>query len=83
METVAIVIGLLGAAIVLAGYFLLSAGKISSENYLYPLMNLSGSVGVLISLAVQWNLSSFVINVTWVGISLVGIARIYLKRKRA
>ena len=81
VESIYVGIGLGGAAVVLVAYFMLSAGKIRSDAYAYPLMNMMGSLGVLVSLSVQWNLASAVINGAWVLISLVGMARIYVKRK--
>lgn len=81
METIAVAIGLLGAAIVLVAYFMLSAGKMRSDSYAYPIMNMLGSIGVIVSLMWQWNLASFTINSVWVLISLVGIWRIWRKRK--
>lgn len=83
METIAVAIGLVGAAIVLLAYFMLAAGRLKSDGYLYPLCNLLGSAGILISLGWQWNLASFIINTAWVVISLVGMARIHLARKVA
>ena len=83
MDIVANIIGLGGAGVVLVAYFLLSAGKISSEQPCYPLMNMIGSIGVLVSLAWHWNMPSAVINSIWVVISLVALVRIYGKRRTA
>lgn len=83
METIAVGIGLCGAAIVLAAYFMLSAGKMRSDAYAYPLCNMVGSVCVLVSLMWQWNLASFIINSIWVVISLVGMWRIRCKKAGA
>lgn len=81
MEQIAVGIGLLGAVVVLAAYFMLSAGKMRADTYVYPLMNMLGSICVLISLGWQWNLASAIINGTWVLISLVGMWRIYAARR--
>lgn len=81
METIAVIIGLCGAVIVLAAYFMLSAGKMRSDGYAYPLMNMLGSVGVIVSLLWQWNLASFTINSIWVLISLAGIWRVWRKQR--
>jgi hypothetical protein len=75
--------GLAGAAIVLVAYFLLSAEKMRSDGYVYPLMNMFGSLGVLVSLTHQWNLASAIINSIWVMISLIAIARHYLKQRQS
>lgn len=83
METVGVAIGLLGAVIVLTAYFLLSAGRLGSDGYTYPLMNMLGSIGVIVSLTWQWNLASFTINSVWVLISLIGMWRVWRKRSAA
>jgi hypothetical protein len=75
--------GLVGAAIVLLAYFLLAAEKMRSDGYTYPLMNMLGSIGVLVSLTHQWNLASAIINSIWVIISLIAIARHYLKQRQS
>lgn len=83
IETIAVILGLLGAVIVLVAYFMLSAGRLGSDGYTYPLMNMLGSIGVIVSLLWQWNLASFTINSVWVLISLIGIWRIWRKRSAA
>lgn len=77
----AVIIGLVGAGLVLVAYFGLTAGKLREDGYVFPLLNMSGSLGVLMSLTAQWNLSSAVINSAWVVISLAGMVRLYRKRK--
>jgi hypothetical protein len=49
----------------------------------YQLINVIGTTGILLSLIAQWNLPVFVSNVVWLGIALVGVARILSKQKRS
>ena len=80
METGVVIIGLLGVAIVLAAYGLLSSGRLKADEARYQWLNVVGTVCILISLTGQWNLASFVANAAWLMIGLVGLVRIYRKR---
>ncbi len=68
-------VGLLGTAMILAGFALLQAGRVSGTGLPYQLLNLFGAGGVLVSLLGTFNLSVFLLEVAWVGVSLYGIAR--------
>lgn len=69
MNVLADSIGLLGAGIILAAYFLLQTGK-TEQSARYSQMNFVGSFLVLFSLYWAWNLPAFVINSAWAVISL-------------
>ncbi|TQV75487.1 hypothetical protein FLL45_11260 [Aliikangiella marina] len=66
-------IGNVGVALIIWGYFLLQIEKVSAHNLLYLNANLVGAVLIIISLSNSFNLSAFVIEVFWVVISLYGI----------
>ena len=68
-------VGLLGTAMILAAFALLQAGRVSGTGLPYQLLNLFGAGGVLVSLLGTFNLSVFLLEVAWVGVSLYGIAR--------
>ena len=68
-------IGIAGTVMVLGGFLLLQAGRISGTSISYQLINLFGSGGVLVSLLGKFNMSVFVLELTWMLISLYGIAR--------
>ena len=70
-------IGLVGVVMVLIAYYLLNTDKISALNMRYLLLNLVGSILILISLMFHWNLSSVIIEIAWISISLIGIFRAY------
>lgn len=69
-------VGLIGVILLLIAYFFLSTGRWAANSLIYQMYNLMGAVLILYSLCFHWNLSSFVIEVAWVMISLIGIARI-------
>lgn len=68
-------VGLLGTAMILAAFALLQAGRVSGTGLPYQLLNLFGAGGVLVSLLGTFNLSVFLLEVAWVGVSLYGIVR--------
>lgn len=74
------IVGLMGVSSILVAYLLLQSGKLSSNTYLFQLMNLLGALCIIISLMHFWNFSSFVIEICWLGISLWGIWKVYRKR---
>ena len=75
-------IGIAGTAMVLIGFLLLQAGRVSGTAIWYQLINLFGSGGVLVSLLGKFNMSVFVLELTWMLISVYGIVRA-LKMKGA
>ncbi len=75
-------IGMIGVILLLIAYFFLSTGRWSSNRMVYQIYNLLGALLILYSLFFHWNLSSFVIEVAWIVISLIGIARIKAHKKR-
>ena len=82
MDNIFTILGLLGVTINLAAYGLLTAGKLHVQDLCYQLINVLGTMGILLSLIAQWNLPVFVSNTAWLVIALVGVARIIFNRKR-
>jgi hypothetical protein len=66
-------IGLLGVAIIVVAYFANQQRWLSSEDWRYPVANLAGSLLILVSLFVEWNTPSVVIEFFWIAISLYGL----------
>ncbi len=75
-------VGNLGVICVLATYFMLQAGRLSADSLAYGAWNALGAILIGISLTVDFNLSSFVIEVFWFGISVFGMVRIARERRR-
>lgn len=74
--------GFAGVVFYILAYALLQGGVIRGTGYPYILMNLAAALLVLVSLWAAFNLSSAIIQVFWIAISLFGLARIYLLRRR-
>lgn len=70
------VVGIVGVVVLLIAYYLLSTDKISSQSFGYQISNLLGAIFILYSLAFNFNLASFLIESSWVVISIIGIYRI-------
>lgn len=68
-------VGIAGTLMVLGAFYLLQAGKIHGNRLAYQLLNLLGAAGVLVSLWGTFNISVFLLEATWVAISLYGIVR--------
>ena len=68
-------VGIAGTAMVLVGFLLLQSGRVSGTAISYQLINLFGSGGVLVSLLGKFNVSVFVLELTWMLISAYGIVR--------
>lgn len=80
MELLAQTIGLIGVAIQLVAYWLLASSRLSNNDIRYPIINIVGTSCIVFSVLYQWNLPSFVSQVVWITISLIGLVRITRKR---
>ncbi|MEM9140164.1 MAG: cyclic nucleotide-binding domain-containing protein, partial [Pseudomonadota bacterium] len=70
-----------GVGFYLGSYALLQFGLIRGAGYVYTIMNLIAAAFVAVSLIEAFNLSSLLIQVSWITISIFGICRrIYLDR---
>ncbi len=76
-------VGLLGTVMILGGFALLQAGKLSGTGLVYQLLNLFGAAGVLVSLLGTFNLSVFLLEAAWIAVSLYGIARSFKQKAGA
>lgn len=76
------VVGIVGVALYLSSYAALQFGFMRGQGYAYAGVNGAAASCVLISLVQSFNLSSVLIQVFWIIISIVGITRIYLIRRR-
>lgn len=74
-------LGNIGVFFIIISYLLLQLNKIKSSDVRYSLMNLVGAALVIISLIENFNMSALVIEVFWVGISVIGIINFVLNKK--
>ncbi len=80
--TVADFIGFAGVALVVGTYFLSQIGKMDVSRPLYPALNAVGALLILFSLTHTFNAASFMIEMFWLLISVVGLARaLFLRAK--
>ncbi|MBS1304278.1 cyclic nucleotide-binding domain-containing protein [Loktanella sp. SALINAS62] len=75
-------LGYLGVAFYLLSYGLLQAGILRGSGYLYTIFNLVAATLVLLSLSVAFNMSSALIQISWIVISLVGLTRMFVGNYR-
>lgn len=75
-------IGMLGTANIVGAYMLLQFNRIDAKGLAFNCINLCGAILLLISLLVNFNLASFVIEVFWIAASLVGLVQ-YFRRRQA
>jgi hypothetical protein len=66
-------IGMLGAGMVVLAYYLLQLERADPRSLSYNMINLVGAVFLLVSLCFNFNLASFVIELFWIGASLIGL----------
>ncbi len=69
--------GLAGVAFYLGSYGALQTGFLKGSSYVYALLNFAAAALVLVSLLQDFNLSSAIIQLSWIVISTVGLFRIY------
>ena len=80
--TLADCVGLVGVAFVVGTYFLSQIGKMNVNEPLYPALNAVGAVLILYSLFKTFNAASFVIELFWLVISIVGLVRALVNKRK-
>ena len=76
-------VGNLGVLCILLTYLGLQLGRLDAMDYSYTLINGLGAILIMVSLYFDFNLSSFIIEVFWLLISLIGLYRRYQSDKQA
>jgi hypothetical protein len=71
------VAGVIGSILVIVAYFATQAGWFGASDPRFAWANLIGAALIIVSLAVDWNLAAFVMEVFWILISIFGLARYY------
>ncbi|QGX99754.1 cyclic nucleotide-binding domain-containing protein [Roseovarius faecimaris] len=74
--------GFLGVAFYLGSYAALQMGYIQGSGYTYAFLNLIASTLVLLSLVMNFNLWSAIIQVSWITISIFGMTRFFVLSRR-
>jgi hypothetical protein len=68
-------IGNVGVAIIVLCYLALQLERMRSTDLSYSLLNAVGAMLILISLTERFNLSAVIIEIFWIAISVIGIAK--------
>lgn len=76
-------VGNLGVALVIGSYFMIQIGRLSATGLAYTVLNILGAAFILYSLYFEFNMSAFLVELFWLLISLLGLGRILLERRRA
>ncbi|PYK73338.1 MAG: hypothetical protein DME42_07190 [Verrucomicrobia bacterium] len=76
------VAGFVGVFLIVIAYLLLQLDKLPSSSLSFSLMNAAGSLLIILSLLFKFNVSAFLIEVFWFLISLLGLAKWLISRKR-
>ena len=74
-------VGLVGAAIIVAAYFANQQRWLASDDWRFPAANLVGASLILVSLWFDWNLPSVVIEAVWALVSIWGMVRSLADRR--
>ena len=72
-----ITVGITGDIIVLGVYLLLQAGKVSSDGCAYLIWNVIGSSAIILGFIADWRLSEFLVESSWLMISLGALLRLF------
>ncbi len=83
METAANIVGLLGVSLVVFAYFLISTEKLSGRDAAYHGLNFVGASLIMLSLMVNWNLPSVMIEGIWIAISFYGLIMALRRKHRS
>jgi hypothetical protein len=76
-------VGNTGVVLIVGTYFLVQIRRMSATQMPYILCNGLGAACILYSLAFDFNMSAFLIELIWLLISLLGMARWLLERRGA
>ncbi len=76
-------VGNIGVLLMVIAYLLLQLEKLSSSAFSYLLLNAVGAVMVIVSLMFRFNLSAFLMEAFWLLISLYGLTKSQISRRKA
>lgn len=73
-------VGFVGVALIVGTYFLSQIGHMDAARPLYPALNGVGALFILYSLVYTFNAASFVVELFWLVISIIGLVRAFMKK---
>ena len=75
------IVGVVGVAMILAAYAAATLGKLDVKGAVSLFANFAGASLILLSLAVDFNLSAVLMEGSWALVSLIGLARLLFVRR--
>ncbi len=72
-------IGVVGMVMYLGSYFMLQLGMLQSNSATYCIANMLAASLVMVSLVHDFNLASALIQISWIAISAIGLARMMFR----
>ena len=76
------VIGLVGSALMVVAYAYSNIAK-TVDFLLFNLLNLAGSLLLIVSLMVHFNLASMLLEIVWSVIAVLGLMKVWAERAKA
>jgi hypothetical protein len=76
VELIIEIVGWIGAGLILGAYALVSTGRIEARSVSFQLMNLLGAAGFVVNSGFHGAWPSTILNVIWIGIAAVSLARL-------
>jgi len=74
--------GFIGVLLIVIAYLLLQLDKLPSSSLRFSLLNAAGSLLIIVSLLFKFNASAFLVEAFWFLISLLGLIKWFIYRKR-
>jgi peptidoglycan/LPS O-acetylase OafA/YrhL len=74
-------VGIVGVTFVVVAYFLITNQKLTGQDWRFHALNFIGATLIMISLMVNWNTPSVIIETIWMAISGWGLWRCLQARK--
>ncbi len=74
-------VGIVGVVLLLFAYFAVSIERLSPKSFKYQILNFAAGWLILFSLFFHWNTPSVLIEIAWIGISVLGMYRIFRAKK--
>jgi len=75
-------VGILGSVLIVGSYLLIQLGRLKITDLNYSLANSLGAVFLIVSLVYEFNLGAMVVECFWLLISLIGLCKFVLSRKK-
>ncbi len=73
--------GWIGTTLILFAYLLISTNKVTGTSKLYQIMNIFGSIGLIVNTHVQRAIPSMTLNIIWVLIGVYVLTKVLIKNK--